>query len=373
MSRLRTLTIAGGVGLVAVTFAGAARLVGTTPSTGPLPPPPAGLVGTTVIGQVDSDPPPIGVGPPAAAGQYPVDEVFVAEGQAVMAGDRLVRFDDRQLRAKLEQARGKLAGAEALVAKAVEARKGKDARTDAQRFAIKAAGDNVANAEEAKRKGEDVFNKAMVSFARLSSDQPLTEEQKAKRRQDDPELFSADAMLTALRNKLEGERKALAVLEAMSVEADIKAAEAEAAAARGLVAEAEAVAESCLVKARTGGVVEKLEAAPGVTFGPTARNPLLLLVPAGKRVVRAEVDPEFAYRVVGKSGSQVTVTDFTNTALTYPGVVRRVSTTFLSKRNAGLALDPPKTLECVIDLPDPAPAGKPPLRVNQPVRVIFPQ
>jgi hypothetical protein len=51
-----------------------------------------------------------------------------------------------------------------------------------------------------------------------------------------------------------------------------------------------------------------------------------------------------------------------------------VGTAFVAKRSApgALALDPPKALECVVELPDPAPAGKPPLRVNQPVRVIFP-
>ena len=47
-----------------------------------------------------------------------------------------------------------------------------------------------------------------------------TEEQKARKRQDDPDLISAGAVLTALRNKLEGERKTLAILEATSVEAD---------------------------------------------------------------------------------------------------------------------------------------------------------
>lgn len=371
MSRLRVVPWVFGVVLLAGALAGARLL--DSPSTAPLPPPPAGLVGTTVHGVVDSDPPPVRIGPPAAAGQYPVEKVFVAEGQAVRAGDDLVQFEDRQLRAKLDQAKGKLAGAEALVAKARDARRVQAARVDAQRLAIKAAEDNVRNMEEAQRRGKETLERTLALMKDFTTGAPWTEAQKAERRQNDPDLYSAETMLTALRNRLEGERKTLAVLEANPVEADIRAAEADAAAARGLVAEAEAAVESCLVKARCGGVVEQLEAAPGVTFGPTARNPLLLLVPAGPRVVRAEVDPEFAYRVAGKKGAQVSVTDFTNTALTYAGVVRRVSDVFLPKRNAGLALDPPKTLECVIDLPDPAPAGKPPLRVNQPVRVIFPQ
>ena len=373
MNRLKALTWAAGVGTLAVTLVGAAKLL-DPPSAGPLPAPPAGLVGTTVHGVVDSDPPPIRVGPPAVAGLATVDRVFVADGQTVKDGEKLVQFDDRTLRAKLVQAKGKLAGAEALVEKAKQARVVQAARVDAQKLAIKAADDNRKNAEEALRRNQETQDKVLAAYRKPSTDALLTDEEKAQRRKDDPDLFTAETMVTGMRNKLEGERKTLAVLEASPLEADIQAAEADATAARGLVAEAEAAADACLVKARVDGVVEQLDAAPGVTFGPATRNPLLLLVPTGPRVVWAEVDPEFAYRIADKVGTKVTVTDFTNTALTYPGVVRRVGTAFVARRSAAdtLALNSPKALECVIDLPDPAPAGKPPLRVNQPVRVVFP-
>jgi multidrug efflux pump subunit AcrA (membrane-fusion protein) len=373
MSRLRTLTWATGVGVLAVTFAGAAKLVGT-PTTAPVPAPPAGLVGTTVHGVVDSDPPPIPVGPPAAAGQYPVDQVFVAEGQMVQADDKLVQFDDRQLRAKLDQAKGKKAGAEALLEKARQGRAMQAARVAAQNQAINAAEDTVKAAQDAQRQGGAKLEAFLRTGRNPVTGQPFSEDEKNRFRGDNPDLAQLDTVITQLRHKLDGERQHLAVIQAAPVEAEIRAAEADLQAAAGLVAEAQAAVDSCLVRAhRTGGMVEQLVAAPGVTFGPASQRPLLLLVPAGKRVVRAEVDPEFAYRVQGKLGASVTVTDFTNTALTYAGVVRRQSDIFLPKRNAGLALDPPKVLECVIDLPDPAPAGKPPLRVNQPVRVIFPQ
>ena len=367
---MRRALVIGSVVLLAVTVAGAAKLIDGPPAVVPMPP--QGLAGTTVHGTVDSDPPPVEVGPPAAAGQYPVDQVFVVDGQTVAADARLVQFDDRQLKPKLDQARGKLLGAEALVQKATQGKVMHVAQVATQRKVIQAAEHVVTNAEEAKRRGGELFDQFMATAAKLDPSQMLTDEQKAKRKADNPELFSAEALLQGVKDKLEIERARLAVLEATPVDADIAAAKAEVASAKGLVAEAEAVVENCLVKARTAGTVVQLQAAPGTTFGPTARKPLLLLVPAGKRVVRAEVDPEFAYRVAGKVGAAVTVTDFTNTALTYPGVVREVGSIFLPKRNAGLVLEAPKSLECVIDLPDPTPAGKPPLRVNQPVRVIFP-
>jgi multidrug resistance efflux pump len=229
---------------------------------------------------------------------------------------------------------------------------------------------------EGVRRGRDKQERILAADRNVSTGQPLTEAEKDKRRQDNLELFAAETNVTALRNRVEAERLGVKALDADPVEANVTAAEGEAAAARGLVAEAEAAADACLIRARVAGTVEQLDAAPGASYGPANRTPLLLLVPSGGRVVRAEVDPEFAYRIDGKVGAAVTVTDFTNTALTYKGVVRRVGKAFVPKPSAagGLAgLDPPKALICVIDLPDPAPAGKPPLRVNQPVRVVFPQ
>jgi hypothetical protein len=110
-----------------------------------------------------------------------------------------------------------------------------------------------------------------------------------------------------------------------------------------------------------------------MTYGPSSRSPVLILVPAGKRVVRAEVQAEFAYKMAGAEGKKVTVYDDTNFALTYPGTVRWVATAFLPKRSSDalLSVNPSRVLEVLIDVADPAPAGKAPLRVGQPVRVAF--
>jgi multidrug resistance efflux pump len=142
---------------------------------------------------------------------------------------------------------------------------------------------------------------------------------------------------------------------------------------RGAVKEAQAAVDALLVKADIGGRVEQLRAAEGKTYGPSTREPVLILVPAGKRIVRAEVQAEFAFKVAGSEGKKVTVYDDTNFALTYEGTVRRVASSFLPKRGADVALtvSPTKILEVEIDVADPAPADKPELRVGQPVRVSF--
>ena len=100
----------------------------------------------------------------------------------------------------------------------------------------------------------------------------------------------------------------------------------------------------------------------------------LHLVPAGKRIIRAEVEAEFVARVANTAGKQVTILDANDFSLRYPGVVRLVGTAFHPKRSQvdGLALHPVQVVECVVDIPDPAPSGRPALRVGQPVRVTFP-
>jgi len=90
------------------------------------------------------------------------------------------------------------------------------------------------------------------------------------------------------------------------------------------------------------------------------------------RIVRAEIEAEFAHRV-GKEieGKEVVVFDNTDPRLTYRGKVRTIGGTFLPKRGPSdsLLTGTTSVLEAVIEITDPSPTGKPPLRVGQRVRV----
>ena len=127
-------------------------------------------------------------------------------------------------------------------------------------------------------------------------------------------------------------------------------------------------------KAEVPGTVEQISAGPGATYGPSSRAPVLWLVPTGTRIVRGEVEAEFAYKLADKIGTKVTITDQNNFGLVYDGVIRRVSGSYLPKRSAAevVTMQTNKVLECVVEVVDPAPAGKPPLRVGQPVRISIP-
>jgi multidrug resistance efflux pump len=171
-----------------------------------------------------------------------------------------------------------------------------------------------------------------------------------------------------------GEKAKLAALELAPVAEDVTRATAKVEGVQGAIAEAEAAIDACLRKAAVAGVVQQIAAAPGVTFGPSTRSPLLYLIPVGVRVIRAEAEAEFAHRMFGTEGKRVTVYDSYNPALTYTGTVRHISPAFLPKRSAAESLSvngPSRVLEVLIEVPDATPAGQPPLRVGQPVRVAF--
>ena len=93
------------------------------------------------------------------------------------------------------------------------------------------------------------------------------------------------------------------------------------------------------------------------------------------RLVRAEVVPEFAHKLAGSEGRKVVIYDNDNFNLTYEGTVERIGEAFLPRRFGSqdmTNLNANRVLECTIRVTDPAPAGKPPLRHGQPVRVSFP-
>ena len=330
--------------------------------------------GTVVLGTVHSDPPPVQVGPPNVAALVTVEKVHVADGQDVKVGDPLVQFDDKAARAKLAQAQAELSAAHDDRERAEVQRKVQALNVERQKAAIKAAEADHQTASDILNVGRRQFEDVLAVEKNFSTGQPLTEAEKQRKRDDNLELRKGMASVATLAARVEDEKRKLAVLELNPVEVDYRLAQRKVERLQATVDEAQAAVDGLLVKAKIAGVVEQVAAAPGVTFGPSARAPLLWLVPAGPRVVRAEVEAEFAYKISDKLGKPVVVYDHNNFALTYPGTVKRIGTTYLSKRSAtdALTVNPSKVLECLIEVTDPAPAGKPPLRVGQPVRVSFP-
>jgi multidrug resistance efflux pump len=282
-----------------------------------------------------------------------VAEVKVHEGQAVKKDDVLFLMDgtfERQDVAIAEQAL--TSAAEQAAAKARIARQKHGALVEAQTQAVEAARRKRQQAEiVAAHKRELVQKKALAPVDADVADKQVEEAAAAVKAQE--------ATLEALRRDAE----------------EITRAEKEAndgvARARLLRDKAQLALDQCAVKAPEDGLVLRLDVHAGDTLGPQPKAPPLIFCPANSsRVVRAEVEQEWAGLVQRDQVATIQDETSSGTGPTWKGKVTGVSEWMASRRS--VLPDPSqhfdvRTLECIVTL-DP---GQPPLRIGQRVRVAL--
>jgi multidrug resistance efflux pump len=377
MSRLRLIPLAAGVCLLVTSLVGA-RLLQNPPDGSPGGPaadpkkgkPAASADSLVQPGTVDSETPLVTVTAPDHLPYARVAEVAVKPGQAVKPGDVLLRFDDGMVRQELPRAEAGVRAALKKKEEAEQAVREQDLAIEAAKKAVKVAEDS----RDLARQARDVAERAVSETNRLT--RPVDPQGKPRLVAEDPDYIRTNAALIRAEGEVEQRQIAVRAEEAKKARFQIVA---------GAAAEGVAVAQAdldkvrfqidrCVQRADVAGTVERVEAVKGQVVGPTTRVPLLYVVPDGPRVVRVKVVPEFAYRVQDKVGRAVTVQDESNASLTYPGTVRRIGSAFLPDRGAGpesILAKPAPVLEVTVEVTDPAPAGKPPLLIGQPVRVNF--
>jgi multidrug resistance efflux pump len=350
---------------------------GGTDSSGKSPAPTGKeIVGTVVIGDADSDPPPARYGLPPVLQSGQIAEVFVKQGDEVKAGDRLYKFDARPLEEKLAVAEAAVAIARSELAKAQGAADLHATTVALQEQAVEAAKQSVKLAKEAREVG--VWNKK--DFYKGSGIDPALWEERLK---NEPELFKlyVEHAKSEIEHKL-AEAKLAAVKAAKDKQLDrvVAVAEAEVRRYEAVAHEAKSAVEMCTVTARRDGTVERVSVSPGDVMGISSVAPALVLIPSGPRVVRARVEAEFAHKVGPNQIKRiVTIQDFTDPKVTYQGEVRGIGGSFLPRRaNEGaIVQNETRSLEVVIEVLPPErenprpPANRPPLRVGQQVRVTF--
>ena len=364
-----------GMVLLAVTLFGANRYLRTEETAAPADEKPRidrSAEGLVVLGTVDSKPNRVHVGPPAIAAMSRLEAILVNEGQTVKPGDALAHFDDDTLQAKLKQAQAGLAEAKLTKQKAEVQLPVQHLNVERQSASIQA----IEQTHDELKKSLDVAEaeaKRTLDTFRQPDGSPLAPELKADRLLNDPKLVELRIQVRNLSTKLTDERKQLEILKHNPVQLDVELAQAAIERYQATVEEAQAAIDASSVKAEVAGVVEQILATPGMTFGPSTQTPIMTIVPGPDRVVRAEVEAEYAYKIDGAVGESVTIFDQLNPSIHYPGTVVRVGTAFLPKRSevGRLTLTPSNALECLIDVTDPNPPNMPPLRVGQPVRVRF--
>lgn len=372
LRKTRSLLVAAGGVLLIGSLLGA-RLLGPggggTDSTGKATPPPVGkeAVGTVVLGTADSDPSPVGYGLPPILQSGRIAEIFVKQGDEVKAGDKLYRFDAQIPQAKLNEAEAAVGTAKAELAKAQGVLEAYDTTTLAPlAYAVEVSDEKVKLAYKAWQVGD--YNLREKYKDSMKIEEVL---------KNDPELFNlyvkhSEAKLEqGLANR---KHEAGKVAKEKQVAPLVAVATAELKRYESMVAEAKAAVESCTIRAEQDGSVERVSVGKGDSLGISSRAPAMILIPAGPRVIRARVEAEFASKIgPNQKGRAVTVLDFTDPKVTYPGRVRDIGGSFLPRRgNEGvLVQNETRALEVVIEVLDPAPPGRPPLRVGQEVRVHF--
>jgi multidrug resistance efflux pump len=330
--------------------------------------------GPVVIGYVDSEPSPVPYGLPPVLQSGTVAKVFVKQFQEVKPDDPLYKFDTTLQEATLESARKAVGVANAKWEQAKGAAAQHALQVAAQKQAVAAAELKVVRAQRGYHLYET--NLRDVATARHGRDKPDKIEAEVA---NDPKRFELESAYLVADVQRNAEKATLAALESAKENVQDKAvAEAEAVVnqAQAEAHKAQVAIDLCTVRAREAGTVERISISGGTVVGVSTREPALILVPTGSRIVRAEVEAEFAHKVgPDKKGKEVTIYDHADAKLTYKGIVREIGTTFLPKRGGGDGLlgNDTRVLEVVVEVTDPSPPGKPPLRVGQKVRVNFGQ
>src|SRR6266545_2933939 len=327
--------------------------------------------GPVVLGLVDTDPPPVAYGLPPVLQSGTVTKVHVKDGDEITAEmirtgkDALYEFDNTIQKSDVKRAEAAVAYANTKVKEAEEL-----AKQHATNIKI---AENAVEAAERKRglmkQYYELVEATLERGYKLEGKAPETWPELKKSSGD---LYKANVEYdTAAHDKILAEQRR-DQLKAVDPQVKVKEAQAAVEQAKAELAKAQSAVDLCVVRAKMPGTVEQVSIGSGTTLGVGTRTPALWLIPAGPRVVRAEIEAEFAHRVGADiQGKTVTVSDHSDAKLTYSGVVRRVGSTFLLKRsNAENFLGgDTRVIEAVIEVSAPAPAGRPPLRVGQRVRV----
>jgi multidrug resistance efflux pump len=168
------------------------------------------------------------------------------------------------------------------------------------------------------------------------------------------------------------EQKKLKALETIDEKFDVLQAEAQVAAKKAQRDAAEFALKETVLRAPDDGIVLRVNVGAGDVLGPTPREAAVLFCPNRKRVIRVNVEQEFASYVKVGHAAEVRDPNDIEPSHAWKGKVVRVADIFMKARTllpepiSFLAQDNP-TLEAQVVL-DP---GQPPLRIGQNVRVII--
>lgn len=277
-----------------------------------------------------------------------VSKVVAKEGDTVKSGAILMEMENTLAKAQLAEAEADVAA-------------GKEQIKQAQLL-----GDQQIQSIAAQKAGIEAKKFELGSSkAKLKQLDSLVKNKLAK----PEELESASELVKAGEKAVEVEEAKLRAAETLKPEIAVEQARNDLKAREARLDKARFALEETRIKAPADGTVLRWYIYEGETLGPAPRNPAVMFCRAGKKVVRAEVEQEFARRV--HPGQKAEIRDDTTvTGPLYTGKVTRVSDWYSHRRS--IILEPlqyndVRTLECLIEIDESE--SNPPLRIGQRVRV----
>jgi HlyD family secretion protein len=277
-----------------------------------------------------------------------VEEVLVRENQTVQKGAVLLRLDDRLAKFEVQEAEAAVQAADAQLVDARKAPRQHELLLEQQRDALAA----VQHELEAARRLA-VRRDKLVEGRFLSKEEAEADVERIKK---------LEAVQSA-------ERAKLAALELQEPQQQVARAQADLLSKQALLGKAHYALEEHQLRAASSGLVLRVLANTGELLGPQARQPAFLFCPDKPRIVRVELEQEFASRV--RVGQQAVIeADAGGAAGSWKGRVVRVSGWFAPRRSALpdiLPVQEARTLECVVQID----SGPEPVRIGQRMRVTF--
>jgi multidrug resistance efflux pump len=278
-----------------------------------------------------------------------VVEVVAHDYQPVTKDAVLFRVDDRLAKQRLVEAQADLDAAEATL---IEAKKGADQKTAKvaqQHAAIEAAQARVAAAKHKLERAQNLEQIKQANAMEVAAAADLVREAEAGEK---------------------AEKARMQELELLDPAIQVTRAEQDLIAKRARLAQAQLAVDEHTIKAPSDGVPLQVLVNVGSVLGGQAQSPAVIFCPAGPKIVRAEVEQEFAGRLL--PGQMVTIHDERSSGAGWTGKVTRIGDWYsFGRRQAPdpfhLAVNEVRTLECIITL---EPSTNAPPRLGQRVRVV---
>ncbi len=279
-----------------------------------------------------------------------VVQVWAVEGKEVEGGAKLFRMEDTVEKVQVEEARIDLDAAKEKVEHAKRLVVQHEKTVAAYRAAVEVPKKDVEAARAIRAKANRYQKSEVLGGSK-------------------EDVAAAEASLEKAEAAVKAAEAKLASVEAVDPQSAVRLANLELEAKKMQKEKADFALEQCIVKAPLKGTVLRSQVQVGEVLGPSPRQPALLFCPSGPRIVRAEVEQEFANRV--SLGQIARIQDDATGNGDWRGKVTHVSDWYTHRRSVQLEamqFYDVRTLECLIKL-DPDAKGA--LRIGQRVRVTL--